>query len=101
MLSSLSNGSSGPRPVISSRISRDEVVELLGVERQPLGQYVLRNQLLDVAADLVLGQFFQRREIDLLDQPAVQAHLGVEQLVALQQRSPAARRRAPARPETP
>ena len=60
---------------------RDEVVELLGVERQPLDQDVLRNELLDVIADVLFGQLFQRRQIDLLDQPAVQAHLGVEQLV--------------------
>ena len=62
----------------------DEVGELLGVERQPLGHHVLRDQRLDVGADLVLGQFFQRREVDLLDQPAMQPHLGVEQLVAEQ-----------------
>ena len=35
-------------------------------------------------ADLVLRQLLERREIDLLDQPAVQPHLGVEQLVAEQ-----------------
>ena len=62
----------------------DEVVELLLVERQPLDQDVLGDQLLDVRADLVLGQLLQRRQVDLLDQPAVQADLGVEQLVAEQ-----------------
>ena len=62
----------------------DEVVELLRVERQPLDQDVLRDQLLDVLADFLFGQLFQRRQIDLLDQPAVQADLGVEQLVAEQ-----------------
>ena len=35
-------------------------------------------------AHLVFRQLLQRREIDLLDQPAVQAHLGVEQLVGVQ-----------------
>ena len=60
----------------------DEVVELLGVERQALDHDVLRDELLDVRAHLVLGQLLQRREVDLLDQPAVQPHLGVEQLVA-------------------
>ena len=63
---------------------RDEVVELLGVERQPLDQHVLRHQLLDVVADFLFRQLFQRRQIDLLDQPAMQAHLGVEQLVGQQ-----------------
>ena len=62
----------------------DEVVELLRVERQPLDQDVLRDELLDVRAHLVFRQLLQRREIDLLDQPAVQAHLGVEQLVGQQ-----------------
>ena len=62
----------------------DELVELLGVERQPLDHDVLRDELLDVLPHLVLGQLFQRREIDLLDQPAVQADLGVEQLVGEQ-----------------
>ena len=63
---------------------RDEFGEFLRVQRQPLGQHVLRHQLLDVPADFVLRQLFQRRKIDLLDQPAMQAHLGVEQLVAEQ-----------------
>ena len=62
----------------------DEVVELLLVEREPLDQDVLRDQLLDVRAHLVFRQLLQRREIDLLDQPAMQAHLGVEQLVGQQ-----------------
>ena len=62
----------------------DEVVELLLIERQPLDQDVLRDQLLDVAAHLLFRQLLQRREVDLLDQPAVQTHLGVEQLVGQQ-----------------
>ena len=60
---------------------RNEIVELLGVEREPLGQHILRDQLLDVGADFVFRQLFQRRQIDLLDQPPVQPHLGVEELV--------------------
>jgi len=44
----------------------------------------LGDQLLDVRPDLVLGQLFQRLQVDLLDQPSVQPHLGVEQLVAEQ-----------------
>ena len=63
---------------------RDEVVELFRVERQPLGQDILRDKLLDVAAHLVFRQLFQRRKIDLLDQPAVQPHLGIEHLVGEQ-----------------
>ena len=46
---------------------RYEVVEFLRVERQPLGQDVLRHQLLDMLADFVLWQLFQRGKIDLLN----------------------------------
>ena len=84
MLGSLSSGSSGPRPGHLVEDFGDELVELLGVERQPLDHDVLRDELLDVRPHLVLGQLFQRREVDLLDQPAVQADLGVEQLVGEQ-----------------
>ena len=63
---------------------RNEVVELLCVQRQPLDQHVLRHQLLNVIADFLFGQLFQRRQIDFFDQPPVQANLGVEQLVAEQ-----------------
>ncbi len=63
---------------------RDEVVELLGIEREPFDQHVLRYELLDVVADLLFRQFLQRRKIDFLDQPTVQPHLGVEQLVGEQ-----------------
>ncbi len=63
---------------------RNEVRKLLRVQRQPLGQHVLRHQLLDVSAGFFFGQLFQRRKIDLLDQPAMQSDLGVEQLVAEQ-----------------
>ena len=93
MVGSLSSGSIGPSPVISSRISETKSVELLGVEREPLDQDVLRHEPLHVRADLLLRQLFQRREVDLLDQPAVQAHLGVEQLVAEQRISTPARQR--------
>ncbi len=80
----------------------DEVVELLRIERQPLDQDVLRHELLDVRAHLVFGQLFQRREVDLLDQPAMQPDLGVEQLVGLQRIGGSSRHRRPARaPERP
>jgi hypothetical protein len=62
----------------------DEFGQFLGVERQPLDQYVFRNQLRDVAAHFIFRQFFQCREIDFIDQLAVQPHLGVEQLVGAQ-----------------
>ena len=39
------------------------------------------DELLDVLPHLVLGQLLQRREVDLLDQLAMQPDLGVEQLV--------------------
>ncbi len=45
---------------------------------------VLRHELLNLPLHLLFRQLFQRREIELLDQPAMQAHLGVEQLVAEQ-----------------
>jgi hypothetical protein len=38
-------------------------------------------------AHLIFRQLFQRREIDFLDQPAVQPDFGVEQLVAEQRLS--------------
>ena len=63
---------------------RDEIGEFLRIERQPFGQHVLRHQLLDVLASLLFRQLFQRGEIDLFDQPAMQADLGIEQLVAEQ-----------------
>src|SRR3984885_3850852 len=63
---------------------RDEIVELLGVEREPFDQHVLRHQLLDVGAHFLFRQLFQRGEIDLLDQPAMQADFGVEQLFGQQ-----------------
>jgi hypothetical protein len=37
-----------------------------------------------VAAHFVVRQLFQRRQIDFLDQPAVQTHLGVEHFVGQQ-----------------
>ncbi len=63
---------------------RDEVVELLGIERQPLDQHILRDQLLHVAADFFFRQLFQRRQIGLFDQAAVQPHFGVQELVGEQ-----------------
>ncbi len=74
----------------------DELRELLGVERQPLDQDVLRDELLDVLANLLLRQLFQRRKVDLLDQPPMQPHLGIEQLVAQQRIRRRRRRRTPA-----
>jgi hypothetical protein len=61
-----------------------EIVEFLSVESEPLGQDVLRHQLLNVTADFLFGKLFQRRQIDLLDEPAVQPHLGVKELVGEQ-----------------
>ena len=63
---------------------RDEIGEFLGVQRQPLGHHIFRDQLLDVVTDFFFRQLFQRGKIDFLDQPAMQADLGVEQLVAEQ-----------------
>ena len=40
---------------------RYEVVELLGVECEPLDQHVLRHELLNMAADFLFWQLFQRQ----------------------------------------
>src|SRR6476619_8307799 len=63
---------------------RDEIVEFLGIQRKTFNQHVLRNQLLNVTAEFFLRHLVQSRKIDVLDQPAVQAHLCVEQFVAEQ-----------------
>ena len=63
---------------------RDEIGKFLRIECQPFGHHVFSDQCLHVCADFVFGQLFQRREIDFFDQPPVQTHLGVEQLVAQQ-----------------
>src|SRR5262249_50312729 len=60
----------------------DEILELLGVERQTFGDGVLRDERVDLPADLVLRHLLERGEIDLLDQSAMQADLGVEQFLA-------------------
>ena len=44
----------------------------------------MRYELLNVAADFLFRQFFQRRQVDLLDQPAMQANFGVKELVGQQ-----------------
>ncbi len=62
----------------------DEVGKLMRVQRKTFGQHVLADHVLHVTADFVLGQFFKRGEVDLLDELAVQPHLGVKQLVASQ-----------------
>ena len=61
---------------------RYEIVQFLGIERQPLGQDILRDHFLNVVADLLGRQFFQRRQIDFLDQTPMQPHLGVEKFFA-------------------
>ena len=71
----------------------DEVVEFLGVEREPLAEDILRHQLLHMAADFVFRQLFQRRKIDFFDQAAVQPHLGVEELLGQKRIGGGGRRR--------
>ncbi len=61
---------------------RNEIAQFLGVERQALDQHILRNELLDMAADFFFRDLVQGRKVDLLDQAPVQTHLGVEELVA-------------------
>jgi hypothetical protein len=60
----------------------DEILQFLRVERDALGEHVLGDQRGNLPPHLALRHALDRREIDLLDQAAVQANLGVEQLVA-------------------
>jgi hypothetical protein len=62
----------------------DKIIEFLRVQCQPLDQHVLRHQLLHMTADFLFRHLVQRREVDFLDQAAVQADLGVEELVTEQ-----------------
>ena len=82
MVGSFSSGSIGPRPGHLVDDLVDEVFELLRVERDALGQHVLGDQRGDLPPHLAFRHLLDRREIDLLDQPAMQPHLRVEQLVA-------------------
>src|SRR5262249_2499628 len=63
---------------------RDEVVKFLRVQSETLNQHILGNELLDMTPKLFFRHFVQGGKIDLLDQPAVQPHLRVEQPVAEQ-----------------
>ena len=62
----------------------DEGVQFLGIQREPFVDDILADQLLDMLAHLVFRQLFKRLQIDLFQQAAMQAHLGVEQLVGMQ-----------------
>ena len=62
----------------------DEVVQFLLIEREALIDDVLADQLLHVLAHLVLGKLFQRGQIELFQQAAMQPHFGVKQLVGLE-----------------
>src|SRR5215212_6939721 len=53
----------------------DEEVELPGVEGEALGDDPLRDDAVDLAAQLVGRQLLERGEVELLDQAPVQAHL--------------------------
>ena len=59
----------------------DEVAEFLRVERQPFGEDILRDQFLHVRAQGFFRQLFERRQIDVFEQLAMQAHLGVKELL--------------------
>ena len=84
MVGSFSSGSSGPRPVISSTISRDELLELLRIDAPGARRALLADDLVISALISSFGSLSIADQVDLLDQPAMQAHLGVEQLVAVQ-----------------
>jgi hypothetical protein len=62
-----------------------EIIELVSVQRDAFGSRELRDQCMDLAADFLLGKFFHRREIELLDHLAMQAHLGVQHPVREQE----------------
>ena len=62
----------------------DEVFQLLRVEGQPFRHGVLRDHPVNLAADFVLRHLLERGQVDLLDQPAMQPDLGIEQLFAQQ-----------------
>src|SRR5579875_2176410 len=63
---------------------RNECGQFLRIERETLDEHILGDELLNMCADLVFRQLLQSRKVDLLDQPPVQAHLGVEQLFAVE-----------------
>ena len=60
----------------------NEILELLGIEREPFGERVLGDEAVNVTTHLVVRHFLQHRQVDLLDQPPMKPNLGVEQLVA-------------------
>jgi hypothetical protein len=59
----------------------DEEVELLGVEGQALGHDPVGDDAVDLAPKLLPRQLLERREVELLDETAVEANLRVEQLL--------------------
>src|SRR6185369_17039856 len=63
---------------------RDEIAQFLCVERKTFDQHILRNKLLDMAADFFFRDLVERGEVDLLDQTPMLTHFGVKQLVAEQ-----------------
>ena len=84
MVGSLSSGSSGPSPVISSRISETKSSSSCVLSARRSTSTYCETSCWTCRRISSSGQLLQRRKIDLLDQPPMQAHLGVEQLVAEQ-----------------
>ena len=75
--------------IVEQRLQRPETDELVDdlvdqrlqfgdVDRQAFGAYLLRHELLDLGAHLLLRQTLEHDEVDLLDQHAVDAHARVE-----------------------
>ena len=60
----------------------DQRVELGDVDRHALLARLFRNEFMHLPAHLVLGQAFQRDQVDLLEQHAVDADARVEHAVA-------------------
>ena len=79
MLSSLSSGSIGPRPTISSKIEAPSSLELGGVQRQPLvAGEVGRPGWRTSRRISLLVELVELGEVDLVDQPRVQLQPHVE-----------------------
>ena len=78
---SLSSGSSGPRPTISSTMSSTSASSSAPLTARRSCAGLLQHEFMHLAAHLVLRQALQRDEVDLLDQHAMQAHARVDDLV--------------------
>ena len=75
MESSLSSGSIGPSPSISSAVSLSQLVEFAGVQRHVASANEFAHDRADLVQDLILGCRFERGQIEPVDQMAVEFDL--------------------------